>query len=323
MSSTYEVVAFDATRRRDYLDLLREAWGEESMTGAAFDWWFTGNPEGSLLSVADKDGRTLGVAGHSLARAVVGGAPSIVQFSVHATTAAEARGLGIFRALESRHELEGAALGSKAVLAFASAPTRPLFLGPLGWTQIDRIRVWARPRLPILRRLVGRRSVRPRLSRDAARSGGDPRVREVDRFGADADAVYRAAVPLLRNHLVRDSRYLNWRYLDSPKGYRAFTTPSGFAVVGRKRHRGIDTAYVAELLAPPEEASALFSRCLDATRQGAEVVVAVPTPTLTRSMLARAGFVPSTAVLDFMGRGLAEPLDAGAWSITLGDTDFF
>lgn len=325
MSSAYEVVAFDATRRDDYLALLHEAWGEGSMTGETFDWWFAGNPEGSLLSVAAIGGRTVGVAGHSLARSVVGGVPSLVQFSVHATTAADARGMGIFRALEARHEDQGAALGSKAVLAFASAPTRPLFLGPLGWTQIDRRRVWVRPRLPLLRRIIRRPATGAPSPRRGDRQIGTVPVRRIERFGADTDAAYVAAAPLLRNHLVRDSRYLNWRYLDSPRGYRAIATPSGFAVVGRKVHRGIDTAYIAELVAPPGEAAALLSCCLAETRGGAEIMVAVPTPTLPHRLLARAGFVPSSVVLDFMGLGIAEPLDAraDAWSVSLGDTDFF
>lgn len=322
MSSPYTVVAFDGTRRDDYLGLLRDAWGEGSMTGEAFDWWFAGNPEGSLLSVADIGGRTVGVAGHSLARAVVGGVPSLVQFSVHATTATEARGLGIFRALEVRHEEQGAGHGSKAVLAFASAPTRPLFLGPLGWTQIDRRRVWIHPLRPLLRRLLRRQSAGGGLAPPRPDRGT---VRRVDRFGTDADAAYATAAPSLLNHLVRDARYLNWRYVDSPRGYRAFSTPAGFAVVGHKLHRGISTAYVAELVAPRSQARALLSRCLAEARGGAEIVVAVPNPTLPRSLLARAGFVPSTVVLDFMGKGLGQPLDDGreAWSVTLGDTDFF
>ena len=322
MSSPYTVVAFDGTRRDDYLGLLRDAWGEGSMTGEAFDWWFAGNPEGSLLSVADLGGRTVGVAGHSLARAVVGGVPSLVQFSVHATTATEARGLGIFRALEVRHEEQGADRGSKAVLAFASAPTRPLFLGPLGWTQIDRRRVWIRPLRPLLRRLLRRQPGGGGLAPPRADSGI---VRRVDRFGTDADAAYATAAPSLLNHLVRDARYLNWRYLDSPRDYRALSASAGFAVVGHKLHRGISTAYVAELVAPRSQARALLSRCLAEASGGAEIVVAVPSPTLPRTLLASSGFVPSTVVLDFMGKGLGQPLDDGreAWSVTLGDTDFF
>jgi hypothetical protein len=51
----------------------------------------------------------------------------------------------------------------------------------------------------------------------------------------------------------------------------------------------------------------------------------VPSPTLPRARLARHGFVPTPYKLDFMGRGLAEPLDARprAWSVSFGDTDFF
>ena len=325
MNRSYSLVAFEETRRDEYLGLLRDAWGEGSMTAAAFDWWFGGNLEGSLLSIAEIDGRAVGVAGHSLARAIVGGRQCLVQFSVHATTAEEARGLGIFRALEVRHEEQGTELDSQAVLAFASAPTHPLFLGPLGWTQIDRRRVWARALRPVLRRLARKGAPAGGLREVALGERANARVQRVERFGEAADVAYATAATSLRNHLVRDARYLNWRYLDSPKDYRAFSTSNGFSVVGHKLHRGVSTAYVAELVAPRGEASELLSRCVAEARGGAELVVAVPSPTLPKALLARAGFVPSTVVLDFMGKGLAAPIDARseAWSVSLGDTDFF
>ena len=72
----------------------------------------------------------------------------LASFSVHATTDPAARGRGIFVALERKHEQEAQERGVAVVLAFASAPTAPLFLGPLGWTEIGRPRVWARP-LPV------------------------------------------------------------------------------------------------------------------------------------------------------------------------------
>jgi hypothetical protein len=37
--------------------------------------------------------------------------------------------------------------GVAVVLAFASAPTAPIFLGPLGWSEIGRLRLWIRPLL--------------------------------------------------------------------------------------------------------------------------------------------------------------------------------
>ncbi len=86
------------------------------MGGEAFDWWFDGNPAGSLRSVAVRDGAVVGAAGHSLARLVVGGREQPAQFSVHAVTAPEARGLGIFRAtgVAARGTGQGTRLGVRA-----------------------------------------------------------------------------------------------------------------------------------------------------------------------------------------------------------------
>lgn len=333
----YELVAYDPSKRDAYLALLRKAWGEGSMTGEEFDWWFAGNPAGSLMSTAEIDGRVVGVAAHSLARLVLGGEERLGQFSVHATTDESARGLGIFRALELRHEEQGAARGSQVVLAFASAPTSPLFTGPLGWTAIDRRRVWIRPLRGALPRALwgrggggrgrggGARGLAP--AGDARSRGGGVEIRRVERFGAEADAAYRAAAPRLGNHVVRDAAYLNWRFLDSPKGYRAFASPNGFAVVGHKVHRGVSLAVLAECVAPPAEARALVRRCL-AEGRGAEALAAVPPVGLSKAALLSLGFLPSHIALDFMGKalpGAAAPLDSdpAAWRVSLGDTDFF
>ena len=302
MTGSFALEEFDPTRRRDYLALLGEAWGGGAMGGEAFDWWFDGNPAGSLRSVAVLDGAVVGAAGHSLARLVVGGREQLAQFSVHAVTAPEARGLGIFRALELRHEEQGKERGSTCVLAFASAPTRPLFLEPLGWTQIDRRRIWARP-VPL-----GRRG-----------------SRALDRFAARHEMAYAEHAHLLRNHLIRDSRYLNWRYVDSPREYRLLEADGGgFAVVGFTRRRRLRLALLMELVAGSEDAGVLMRGALAAAR-GSAALLAVPSPSLSRTRLLRHGFLPTSSKLDFMGKGLAQPLDARseAWTVSFGDTDFF
>ena len=192
--SGYELAAYEPGQREDYLRLLRDAWGEAALTDAEFDWWFSGNPEGSLMSVARDDGRVIGVAAHSIYRMALGGGQRPATFSVHATTDPIARGRGIFVGLERKHEEEAKAKGAAVVLAFASAPTAPLFVGPLGWTSIAKLRVWARP-----------------FPRVALRRGGAERI---GRFEFDGDA--GAGWP---NHIVRSAEYLNWRYLDSPRDY--------------------------------------------------------------------------------------------------------
>jgi GNAT superfamily N-acetyltransferase len=286
----FRLVDYEPQHRDDYLRLLREAWGEGSMSGEEFDWWFDENPAGSLRSVAVMDSRVVGVAAHSLYRMVLDGEEQTGSFSVHATTDPEARGRGIFVELERRHEREAAERGVACVLAFASAPTAPIFLGPLGWTEIGRLRVWARP-------------VSKRVSGEAVAS-----------LSVDGDAA--AAWP---NHVLRDAAYLRWRYLDSPRGYEAVRGDGGYGIVWpAKRHRGRAIAVLADLVG---------SRGLlhDAARRArARLLFALPAPEQRGAFLA-AGFLPTPQTLNFMGKALAGRLntDPRAWRVTLGDTDFF
>lgn len=286
----HQVAAYEPHHRDDYLRLLREAWGEGAMSGDEFDWWFDGNPAGSLRSVALMNGRVVGVAAHSLYRMVLEGEEQVASFSVHATTEASARGRGIFVELERKHEREAAERGVACVLAFASAPTAPLFLGPLGWTEIGRLRVWAR------------------LA--SANASGDT----VESLPVKGDAA--AAWP---NHVIRDEPYLRWRYLDSPRGYEALRSESGYAVVWpAKRHKHRTIAVLADLVG---SAGVLRGA---ARRARARLLFALPAPEQRVAFLA-AGFVPTPQTLHFMGKPLAGRLNADprAWRVTLGDTDFF
>lgn len=293
MTSGYELAAYEPAQREDYLRLLHDAWGHDALSGAEFDWWFARNPAGSLMSVARDDGRVLGVASHSLYRMVLGGDERLASFSVHATTDPAARGRGIFVALERKHEQEAQERGVAVVLAFASAPTAPLFLGPLGWTEIGRPRVWARP-LPV----------------------GGKTAERVERFTYGDDAA--AAWP---NHVVRDATFLDWRYLDSPRDYVAYRTQDGYAVVGHKRHRGRSVALVADLVGP---ARPLLRASIAGVRPGTRLLFGLPAPGDEAAYLS-CGFVPTPRTLNFMGKPLAGNLDAElrAWRVTLGDTDFF
>ena len=210
--SGYELAAYEPAQREDYLRLLHDAWGEAALSGAEFDWWFSRNPEGSLMSVARDDGHVIGVAAHSLYRMALEAGPRPATFSVHATTAPAARGRGVFVGLERKHEEEAKARGAAFVLGFASAPTAPLFLGPLGWTQIGKLRIWARPF--------------PRLS---LRRGKAQRIERFDFEGAAASG--------WSNHIVRDAEYLNWRYLDSRVAPTAAMRCSGTSAIAGSRSR--------------------------------------------------------------------------------------
>jgi len=294
--SDYELAAYEPAHRADYLRLLHDAWGELALTGEEFDWWFKENPAGSLMSIARVQSGVAGVASHSLFRMVLGGEERIASFSVHATTADSARGKGIFPALESKHEEEAEDRGVAVALAFASKPTAPIFLGPLGWTEVGRIRVWARP---FPQRFRKRRP-----------------YAHVERFRHAGDAA--KAWP---NHVIRDAAYLNWRYLQSPRDYVAVAGGGSYAVVGHKEHRGTALAYVADLVGDP---GFLLRACLAEVRPGARALIAIPAPE-HRATYASMGFFPTRTKLHFMGKALAGELDPSlrSWRFTLGDTDFF
>ena len=68
VSEEFTLEPYEPSHRDDYLGLLGDAWGGGAMGGETFDWWFDGDPAGSMRSVAIRDGRVVGVAGHSKCR---------------------------------------------------------------------------------------------------------------------------------------------------------------------------------------------------------------------------------------------------------------
>ncbi len=286
--SAYELVSYEPEHREDYLRLLRGAWRDDALSGEEFDWWFEGNPAGSLRSVAVLDGRVVAVAGHSLYAMALEGEMHTASFSVHAVTHPSARGRGIFVGLERKHEREAQEMGAACVCAFASAPTAPLFLGPLGWTAIGKLRVWARP------------------AWGTASEGG---LRPIE---SDSAVDWP-------NHVIRDDEYLRWRYLASPRGYEMVASDDGYAVVWpAKRHKGRTISVVADHVGSPQ----LLSDARGLAR--ARLQFALPAAE-QRAEYLKAGFLPTPQTLNFMGKALAGRLntDPRAWRFTLGDTDFF
>ena len=149
-------------------------------------------------------------------------------------------------------------------------------------------------------------------------------TQRLESFGPAQEAAYLELAPALGNHVIRDARYLQWRYFDSPKPYSAYASQDGFACTrpcqARPSHDGARDGAPRTARSGP----ALLARCVRDARND-DVLVAVPSPSLPRSLLARSGFVPVRTRLDYMGIGLTQPLDAraDAWSLSLGDTDFF
>jgi GNAT superfamily N-acetyltransferase len=289
-----------AAQRQPFLRVLREVYGS-AMSEAEFDWWFDRNPVGPrLVTESEEGGATLGVSAMSFFRMRLGGELHDVAFAVHAATLPGARGKGVWSALELHNEDEARRAGAPCVLGFTNPAAGPILVGKLGWRDLCRLRIWARPKR--LRR----------TGRGGLRSGADPR------FGER----HAALDGTLRNRIVKDESYLGWRYEESPRAYRLIDGPRGFAVVGHTVHKGFAAGLVCELAGSGR--TRLLRRLV--REVDADLVIAFVNRGEERHYAA-AGFLPTPESIRFIGKSLRDGFDLparrDAWRFTLGDLDFF
>ena len=333
---TFDVEPYTPERRAGFFELMHGV-GRSHIDDAEFEWWFGRNPVGRrLISLGVDDGRVVGVAAMSFFRMLLDGEERAVAIPVHVATEAPYRRQGIFSELELANEREAAADGSPITITFPNAASHRIFVGRLGWVDLPGRRVWARPlRAAGVARYLARRpspvgGLVPPSS--GPRTYGDVRVEPLDRFPPETDDVWRAAAPAYGNHVVRDSRFLNWRYADTPRSYRRFGAYRdgrlrAVAIVGHTVKQGVSSGFLADLVSVPEahdERVALLRR--SASEVHADALIALPPRTQQRSFL-RAGFLPTNRKIRFVGKVLRPEgclaLDPRAWHFTLGDFDFF
>ncbi|HXG76906.1 MAG TPA: GNAT family N-acetyltransferase [Gaiellaceae bacterium] len=336
-----ETVPYTPDRRAALVALLERVQTTQ-LSDEEFRWWFERNPAGEgIVSLAVDGSEVVGVAAMSFFRTALDGVERRLAIPVNVATDPRYRGRGVFTTLELRNEAAAAEAGSPLTVTFPNARSYPIFVGRLGWTDLPRLRLWARP-------LRASALVRYALRRPGTRGGGlrAPQatertlhgldVRPVDAFGPELDALARRAAAAYGSHFVRDARYLAWRYLDSPRDYRCLAAwrggeLAGVAVVGHTFKHGVSAGFLADLLAAPGDAPAvraLVGRALEEVRGGADALVLLPPPARShRRALLASGFAPTNQRLRFIGKALHEGarLDTSrrAWHFTLGDFDFF
>jgi len=290
-------VAYEPSRRGALLDLWRDVWGR-SMSAEEFDWWFDANPAGPrILSLGEDGDRATGVLALSSFRMMLEGRERLGAFAVHAATRPEVRGKGLFQALERANEAQAAEVGVEAVFGFPNAASGPILVHRVGWRDLAKPRVWARP------------------ARPARERGDEP--------GFD-DALYRRVPYDWPNHIIRDTDYLRWRFVDTPRKYRVLRDDDGWAVTGSAEWDGRQTGFVADLVAADGRAARRLLRRA-ARAVDARLLIATPNSGET-AWFAAAGFVPTHRTLRLIGKELDPSLrlSAGrrAWRFTIGDLDF-
>jgi predicted N-acetyltransferase YhbS len=292
------------------------------------------------VSLAVDDGEVVGVAAMSFFRTMLGDAVTRLAIPVNVATDPRYRGQGVFSTLERENEAAAAATGAPLTVTFPNGASYPIFVNRLGWVDLPRLRLWARPLRAgaVMRYALGRPGEQGGLR---APDGAERRlrgleVRPLERFGPDFDELGRRAVAAYGSHFVRDAEYFGWRYLDSPRDYRCFGAYRGgelrgVAVVGHTFKHGVSAGFLADLVTVPgasDVVRALLARAIDEVKGGADALVLLPPPSRTaRRALVASGFAPTNKQLRFIGKPLREgaALDGrkGAWHFSLGDFDFF
>lgn len=338
-------MSFHTTRyapewRASLVSLLARV-GTTQLTDEEFSWWFDRNPAGEgIVSLAVDEGEVVGVAAMSFFKTRLDGVETRLAIPVNVATDARYRGQGVFSTLQQENEDAAAASGSPLTVTFPNANSYPIFVRRLGWIDLPRLRLWARPLRAsgVVRYAFGRAgeegAMRAPDSASSAAHGLE--VRAVERFGPEMDELGVRAAAGYGSHFSRDAAYFNWRYLDSPRDYRCFAAYrgselAGAAIVGHTFKHGVSAGFLADLVAAPEDGAAiraLVSRARAEVKGGADALVLLPPPARAhRRALSRAGFAPTNKKLRFIGK----PLHAGvqiderpdAWHFTLGDFDFF
>jgi hypothetical protein len=221
--------------------------------------------------------------------------------------------------------------------------------GALGWQPLFDLQWLARPLRP--EAILARRLKWPALARLTAlgalwngvwriRAGGDPvvRARLVDRAGPEFDRLWQRCGAEVPVSVVRDSAWVNWRYLAAPAfAYRVLLAerdgqPVGYAAYRVEEHPGGRAGFIAELLVARDDElgrRALIACLLAALRaEGADnaITLAIPGTALYRS-LQGAGFLRGRGAFSVQIVPLDPALpmdllrDPQSWDMAGGDFD--
>jgi GNAT superfamily N-acetyltransferase len=286
-------VSDGATDRGQVLDLLERVWGERP-DPEELAWWFDHSPAGPGLLTVERDGdRTVGLASMSFVRSRVDGREQLVAMPLQVATDADQRGKGIFRRLELANEAAAAEQSCELGVTFPNDASRGIFLERLGWQELWRGRIWARPPLPAIGRGALRLEELTEIPPDVVRLGG------------------------AANGQIADAAFIEWRYLRSPREYRVLGGFRGESLGGllAVRPRRGRIAVVCHALGE-------VAQLLRASGTARPAIALVPRE--QRRAFVAAGFVPTPKSIRVLGKQLRpESALDGRWQFQLGDFDVF
>jgi hypothetical protein len=322
-----------------------------------WQWLFQVNPagKGDIWLAADGEVIAGQYATMPVAMTVAGRAITAAQ-SLHTMTHPDYRKQGIFTALARETYADIEQQGTELVYGFPNDSSFHGFVKYLDFFVLEDLPMRARPLR--LEAILAARFQRPGLSRCLGRAGQQAfdrwhahkqpvaaagetlRIESATAFPTDIDRLTGSQARHFPNAVIRDHRYLSWRYRRHPNrsyeiilAYRA-NTLAGYCVCGRTSRKGLDIGLLMELYADPPQGAAvdgLITAALACMRANGMALAAcvLPAASPLQKALRRHGFLFTLRRFPYIlrpgplaGPELKQLKNREAWHITFGDADF-
>lgn len=305
-----------ASDRDAIIRLFREAYSRP-LGPSVWDWRFGRNPAGRGMIELAWDGSIL--AGHyavSPVRMRIRGKDALAGLSGTTMTHASHRGLGLFPALARRTYARARRAGHVLVMGFPNKNSHRGLVRDLGWKDIHEVSKFS-----------------ARVSA-IGRTGHDSGIVELTHFDRRFDPLWDEVKDDCPISVVRDRRYLQWRYVDNPGDqYRIFAcedrrTIAGYAVLKRYEKE----LHIVDILSRDADTGVRLVRraATVAAEQGLRVLSTWLNPGLElHRELERLGFQPGAPVTYFCvlplapEAGMRAARDYRNWYLTMGDSDVY
>lgn len=339
MTLNWHIRSYREGDEKQILKLRRAVFGDLDpvrLKESTWQWQFQNNPSGKAVCfLAESDGEIVGQYATIPTRFSIHGKETRLAFSCDTMIHPDYRRQGMFSALarEAYDHLE-TQRNINLVWGFPNNQSLPGFTGKLGWRMLPTIPLMVMPIKPFRMLFPGVKSrfngykpvtVKPRL---------DP----ITHFDETFDALWQkhsTAAPVIQ---IRDSRYLQWRYLSAPEfNYRPFAVRRdglllGYAVIRMMSLKGRRFGVLVDLFPFPMESFSVLREIFSFAKQfvkahGGDFLTCL-LPRKQMGILRKAGFKRVPEVINpkpwrlgyrWVGKGLSEDLDC--WHVAYGDTD--
>jgi len=232
-------------------------------------WQFRDNPSGeAFCMLAEDGGHVVGQYAAIPTRFCVEGKETVLAFSCDTMTHPGYRGQGIFPSLaQALYAFIASAHGVRVVWGFPNERSLPGFTQRLGWRVLTSFPLRVRPLRPLAMVRpylpLNRNRLHPRFFHEPGRAFEKACpvpglvIEPIDHFNRAFDALWKENKNQARVIQVRDSRYLNWRYLGQPEfRYQPFAVKwqerlAGYMVIRLLRVMAHDLGAVVDLFPMP------------------------------------------------------------------------